>query len=226
MQSRPSGHGPDRSAALAQYRRRAECYDLEVAPFEPLRVRAIDALKLHEGATVLDVGCGTGLSFALLRQRIGPRGHIVGIEQSPDMLAKARERITREHWDHVRLLCAPAATAAIPVRAEAALFHLTHDILRDDAAIANVLSHLESGAHVVASGLCWAPAWMWPINAFVLAAAWYSASSLEGMGSAWDKLAAHLADVVVQTAFAGGMFIASGVYAPNRPPSIAYAAAA
>lgn len=215
MFPRPSGHEPDASAALAQYRRRADRYDLELAPFEPLRIQAIDALGLHEGDTVLDVGCGTGLSFALLRERIGAPGWIVGIEQSPQMLDKARQRIAREHWPHVRLLGARASVAAIPVRADAALFHFTHDILRDDAAIANVLAHLKPGAHVVASGLCWAPAWMWPTNAFVMAAALYSVTSLEGLGSAWDKLAAHLRHVQVSTAMMGGLFIASGRYAPQ-----------
>jgi demethylmenaquinone methyltransferase/2-methoxy-6-polyprenyl-1,4-benzoquinol methylase len=215
MDPRPHGHGPDRAAALAQYRRRADHYDLEVAVFEPVRELAVDALRLHAGATVLDVGCGTGLSFPLLRQRIGPQGRIVGIEQSPDMLAKARERIALEQWDHVRLVCAPACAAAIPVRADAALFHLTHDILRDDAAIANVLAHLKPGARVVASGLRWAPAWMWPTNVFVMAAALYSATSLDGLGQAWDKLAAHLRRVQVHTTLLGGMFIASGVYAPQ-----------
>jgi SAM-dependent methyltransferase len=205
----------DRVAAIAQYRRRAECYDAEVAFFEPIRVAAIAALHLQPGATVLDVGCGTGLSFAALRERIGPHGRIVGIELSPDMLAKARQRVAHEHWAHVQLVCAPAATAAIPIRADAALFHLTHDVLRDDAALANVLSHLKPGAHVVASGLRWAPPWLWPSNAFVMAAALYSTTSLEGLREPWDKLVRHLRHVQLRTTLLGAMFIASGIYAPQ-----------
>ena len=213
-QRHPRGH-QEREAALAQYRHRAEHYDMEVAPFEPIRAQAIAALDLHAGATVLDVGCGTGLSFAPLHERIGPRGRIVGIELSPDMLVKARDRVALHGWRHVELVCAPAADAVIRGSADAALFHLTHDILRDDAAIANVLAHLKPGAHVVACGLCWAPVWNWPTNAFVAAAALYSVSSLEGLDRSWDKLMAHLRDVKLQSALMGGMFIASGVYAPQ-----------
>ena len=77
------------SAALAQYRRRAPVYDLELKLFEPARRAAIERLALRSGEVVFDVGCGTGLSLPLLRQAVGARGHIVGIEQCPEMMALA-----------------------------------------------------------------------------------------------------------------------------------------
>ena len=84
------GRSPDRAAALAQYRRRAEGYDAELAVFEPIRSQAIELLGLHGGDTVIDVGCGTGLSFEELHHRVGRKGRIVGIERCPEMMAKAR----------------------------------------------------------------------------------------------------------------------------------------
>lgn len=207
----PGGRrAPDRSAALKQYRRRAGIYDRELAPFEPIRVEAIAALGLHQGQTVLDVGCGTGLSFDLLHGRVGRHGHIVGIEQCPEMLSIARGRVARHHWDNVDLLEQPAATAPLAIAADAALFHFTHDILRDAEALAHVMQHLKPGARVVATGLQWAPPWMWPTNGFVLFAALHSVTSLEGLGKPWDKLAAYLDDLRVDTAVLGGIYIASG----------------
>ena len=85
--------GPDRRAALEQYRRRAAVYDFELALFEPLRREAVARLALQPGETVVDLGCGTGLSLPLLRAAVGATGHVVGIEQSPDMLARARRRV-------------------------------------------------------------------------------------------------------------------------------------
>lgn len=207
-----SSRAPDRAAALAQYRRRAQGYDTELALFEPIRSEAIALLGLRPGATVLDVGCGTGLSFESLHHRIGKGGRIIGIEQCPEMMARAQARVEEHHWPNVDLVCAPAATANVPAQADAALFHFTHDIVREDAALANIFSHLKPGARVVASGLQWAPPWMWPTNGFVMLAAMYSVTSFEGLGHPWDRLAAHLRDVKVQTTLMGGIYIATGIY--------------
>ena len=212
MQLPTTGRKPDRDSALEQYRQRADIYDRELALFEPIRADAVDALQLRRGDTVLDVGCGTGLSFALLHDRIGKGGRIVGIEQCPEMMAKAKDRVAQERWHGIDLVCSPAATAKLEGKADAVLFHFTHDILREDAAIANVLAHLRPGARVVASGLQWAPPWAWPTNGFVLLAAMHSVTSFEGLGRPWSKLAKRLRNVDVQTALMGGIYIASGVY--------------
>lgn len=202
---------PEHSAALAQYRRRAGVYDIELGLFEPVRQRAVERLALNTGDVVFDVGCGTGLSLPLLHPLVGAKGRIVGIEQSPEMMQLARERVARHGWNNVELIEASVEAARVKAHADAALFHFTHDILREPLAIDNVLQHLRPGAHVVASGLQWAPFWAWPVNLFVLGAARYSVTSLAGLGSPWSLLAKHLSGLQVQTVMAGGVFIASGV---------------
>jgi demethylmenaquinone methyltransferase/2-methoxy-6-polyprenyl-1,4-benzoquinol methylase len=211
MPSSSRGRRPDPSAALAQYRGRADHYDLELAPFEPVRQEAIDRLALHPGDTVFDVGCGTGLSFAPLKERIGARGHIVGIEPSPEMLAQARKRIARRHWAGIELLQSGAAAAPLTGSADALLFHFTHDVLQDSAAIDHLLAHLRPGGRVVAAGLQWAPFWFVPMNLYVFGAALYSVTCLAGLDRPWARLAERLRDVQVCTVGAGGLYIASGV---------------
>ncbi len=41
------------------------------------------------GATILDLGCGSGLDSLIAAQRVGPRGRVVGVDFSEAMLVRA-----------------------------------------------------------------------------------------------------------------------------------------
>ncbi|WP_333647520.1 class I SAM-dependent methyltransferase [Candidatus Binatus sp.] len=202
---------PNRSMALRQYRSRARIYDLELALFEPVRRRAIDLLHLKNGDRVLDVGCGTGLSFSALEGLVGREGSIVGIEQSPEMLERARARAAENRWKNVALISASVEEAAIPIAADAALFHFTHDIMRTPSALANVVSHLKPGARIVASGLKWAPIWAMPLNVLVWNAAMRSTSTIEGLTRPWSHLEPLVSGLELEQMLGGTVYVASGV---------------
>jgi SAM-dependent methyltransferase len=208
---------PNRTAALKQYRRRAKFYDLELALIEPVRRRAVERLELKGGETVLDVGCGTGLSLELLGQRVGREGSIIGIEQSADMLEQARARADSNRFENITLINSPVEEAEIPVLADAALFHFTHDILRTPAALANVIRHLKPGARIVASGLKWARPWALPTNFMVLQAALVSVTSLEGLDQPWSNLARWARIDDVQMMLGRGVYIASATVGGELP---------
>ncbi len=204
--------GPDRDAALAQYRRRAGTYDLELTLFEPIRRRAVEALALRSGQTVIDVGCGTGLSLGLLHERVGAGGHVIGIEQSPEMIERARQRVAKAGHRNITLLCAPVEEAPIPPArrgADAALLHFTHDILRRADALDHLLAQLKPGARVVAAGLQWAPPWAAVVNLMVWGAALRSVSSLEGLSRPYSLLAERVAGLEVKDLLGGGVFLAT-----------------
>src|SRR3972149_12090846 len=111
---------PSRELALELYRRMAPKYDRRGArwPFAGLRRHAIDLLQLKPGDAVLDVGCGTGLAFPLLEEAIGSQGRIIAIDQSPDMLARARERVRTSGWENGTLIQSPAEGAPTPPRVD------------------------------------------------------------------------------------------------------------
>jgi len=47
--------------------------------------------KLKPGETVLDLGSGAGLDAFLAAQRVGPQGKAIGVDMTPEMLARARQ---------------------------------------------------------------------------------------------------------------------------------------
>lgn len=94
-----------------RYGRLARVYDgvtLERLQFAPARRRAVELLDLGPSAVVVDVACGTGRNFELVRSRIGARGTLVGVDASPAMLARARDRAEQAGWDNVRTLAGDA----------------------------------------------------------------------------------------------------------------------
>ncbi|RJT81140.1 class I SAM-dependent methyltransferase [Arthrobacter cheniae] len=76
------------------------------------RQLGIGSLNLNPGDQVVDLGCGTGLNFGLLKERIGPTGTIIGIDRSTKMLAQARRKADRHGWTNIILIQADATTAS------------------------------------------------------------------------------------------------------------------
>jgi len=83
------------------YRRYANHYDRIFGPvFAPGRRLALRALGIGAGQRVLEVGVGTGLSLPYYHAE----SRVVGIDISPEMLAKAQERTEREGLTQVESL--------------------------------------------------------------------------------------------------------------------------
>lgn len=51
--------------------------------------------ELRPGEAVLDLGSGSGLDCFLAAQRVGPRGRVVGLDMSDEMLALARRNLAK-----------------------------------------------------------------------------------------------------------------------------------
>lgn len=204
------GGRPDRDTALSFYARHAAAYDEDTEFADSERARAVELLFLSPGQVVLDVGCGTGLSFAPLRAAVGESGRVVGIEQSVDMLEQAQTRINRSGWDNVDLVLGSVEDVEIPRIADAALFCFTHDVLRTPAAIENVVSHLRPGGRVAAVGPMWAPWWAPAMNVLI----WYCTSSYvttyEGFEQPWSHLAEFVPGLSVRRQELIGQYFAWG----------------
>jgi demethylmenaquinone methyltransferase/2-methoxy-6-polyprenyl-1,4-benzoquinol methylase len=144
----------DTELVKTKYRRIASCYDVvTLALFSKIRSRAIARLALKPGETVVDFGSGTGLSFAQIEQAIGPTGRLIGVELSPTMLAKAREKIAHHGWQNITLLEANAEEVDLaPASVDAVLSFYTHDVMSSRRAVKRAVRALRPGGRFVASG--------------------------------------------------------------------------
>jgi ubiquinone/menaquinone biosynthesis C-methylase UbiE len=119
-------------------------------PQRSQRLRAVQALGLRPGDTVVDIACGTGLNFSLLQQAIGPEGRIIGVDLTDAMLAQAQRRIGTNGWSNVSLVQSDAAEFDFPSEVDAILstYALTQVPGRGDA-IAHGAAALAGGGHWV-----------------------------------------------------------------------------
>jgi demethylmenaquinone methyltransferase/2-methoxy-6-polyprenyl-1,4-benzoquinol methylase len=93
------------------YRKYAESYDLAVKLYRLLglkigkyRKMTVKALELSKGDCVVELGCGTGLNFALILDAIGSEGKLIGVDITDKMLDQARIRVKENGWNNVELV--------------------------------------------------------------------------------------------------------------------------
>ena len=88
----------------------AEIDDLLAEPLNLLLRHA----GLRAGERVLDIGCGTGASTLRAAGAVGPSGEVLGVDISPLMIDRAKERADAARAAHVGFLTCDAETQAFP----------------------------------------------------------------------------------------------------------------
>jgi protein-L-isoaspartate(D-aspartate) O-methyltransferase len=71
---------------------------------QPTTVRhLLGHLDVRPGQRVLDVGCGSGWTTALLAQLVGPAGEVIGVEIVPELVEFGRRNLARAGVPHARI---------------------------------------------------------------------------------------------------------------------------
>lgn len=76
--------------------------------------------SLQPGQTVLDLGAGAGFDAFLAARAVGPRGRVIGVDMTPEMVAKARANARKSAYANVEfrlgeIEALPVADAAVDV---------------------------------------------------------------------------------------------------------------
>jgi ubiquinone/menaquinone biosynthesis C-methylase UbiE len=170
---------------------------------------------LQRGDVVVDIGCGTGLNFALLQEVIGPEGRIIGVDLTDAMLDQDRRRVADHGWKTVELIQYDAAQNEFPRRADGVLSTFA---LNSVSYCTLVVQHsalaLKPGQRWVVLDMAWT--FRWPLGlrhlVFALRSYGITAEVIQGRPwqTIWQAMEQNLVDVARQRFWLRFFYLASG----------------
>jgi ubiquinone/menaquinone biosynthesis C-methylase UbiE len=198
------------------YRRRAKGYDASgIGALQPWREKAVKQLDLQRGDVVVDVGCGTGLNFALLQAAIGPDGKIIGVDLTDAMLDQARRRVAENGWNNVTLVQSEATHYEFPTPLDGALSTFVLTFVPDCArVIENGTQALRPGRRWVVLDMAWPAGWPIWLRHLLLTLPAYGITADVIQRRPWRQIRGamqqQLVGVVWQRFWLGFFYLASG----------------
>lgn len=201
------------------YCRRAKRYDFTETLYYLVgfrewlyRKKAVSALDLSLGDTVVEIGCGTGLNFDLLQQQVGSEGKIVGVDLTDAMLRQAQTRIDDKGWKNVELVKCDACTYEIRTGVDGILSTFALTLVPEFDVV------IERGAAALREGQRWVVADLkMPSNFFrhlypLLLPIFRPFGVTLDLQSRhpWESIQNHLGNVSIEDFFFGFTYIAYG----------------
>lgn len=182
-------------------------------------MHAVELLRLRPGDHVVDLGCGTGLSFPLLQDKIGPEGRLIGVDLTPEMLAVAKERVDRSGWTNVELVQADISTYEFPEAISGVVAVGAFGYVAEFQPVIKKASHalVPGGRLVILDGkqpVGWA---VWLFELFVWLFRPFRLNLDYFAGHPWEAVTRFFEDVEIEELYGGLMYISSGT-APTSVP--------
>lgn len=177
------------------------------------RKKAVQDLHLKTGDKVVDLGCGTGLNFSLLREKVGPGGKIIGVDLSSEMLERAKNRVEKRGWENVELVQSDMAEFQIPPHTDGVLSTLAITMSPHyDEIIKRIADTLETGKRMSIFELQKPNEWPnWLVKAMIFLLKSYGTRLEHTKRIPSDAIEKYFSDVSIQRYYFGSVCIASGV---------------
>lgn len=197
---------------IRKYRRLAQLPDFLFGFTFPLRRMAVERLSLLPGSKVLEVGCSSGANFSLLYEAVGAKGEIVGVDLSPDMVARAQLRIKRNGWQNIKVIQQAAEEVVLTDQYDGLLLFAMHDIITSPQALENILVYLNPSGRVVAAGPKLSSSYPGKtLNPMIRLVFNRFAISKQNMDYPWRLLAGRIKDIQVEEYALGITYLVYGM---------------
>ena len=201
------------------YKKRARNYNLSANLYYLIGIRehayremAVKALDLKPGDTAVEIGCGTGMNFGLIRDRVGPEGKIIGVDLTPEMLLEAQKRIEHNHWTNIELIQSDAADYHFPQRVDGIISTFAITLISEfDKIIKKGAAALFPGKRLVILDFKMPDSWpMWLIKFFVVLTRPFGVTLDLADRHPWESIEQYLDLVEFRTKYFGGIYMVAG----------------
>jgi SAM-dependent methyltransferase len=113
--------------------------------------RLLNALEIPRGATVADLGSGTGYFTWRLAEQVGPKGRVLAVDVQQKMLDLTKAAVAQHKLNNVEYVLATDTDPRLPEKAVDLVFiaYAYHEFADPEAIMASVRRSLKPGGRVV-----------------------------------------------------------------------------
>lgn len=201
------------------YQKRAGLYDFSANFYYLIGIRefayrriAVEALNLQSGDTVAEIGCGTGLNFRFLRDRVGAEGKIIGVDLTTEMLSAAGRRIERNHWTNIELVQCDAGAYAFPENIDGIVSTFAITLVEEyDEIIRRGAAALAPGKRMAVLDFKLPVNWpMWLVKFFVILTRPFGVTLDLAERHPWESVERHLDLKEFNSFYFGAIYMSAG----------------
>lgn len=198
----------------------ASSYDLSLSLFkiagfkvDRYRKKTIQNLHLELGDKVVDLGCGTGLNFSFLQEKVGAEGKIIGVDLSVKILEQAESLANKNSWDNIELIQSDMAEFQIPDDTDGVLSTMAITMSPDyDKIIKGISNSLGKGKHMSIFELQKPDGWpKWLVKLMVKLLSSYRTRYEHTQRTPCNSIEKYFSGVSLQYQYFGSACIAHGV---------------